>query len=116
MSKSSQSILIVDDDINTRTLVTDTIREEGFCCLTEVENGIEALECLRKEHFDLVISDIQMPGMSGIELLHRVKELDPSTSVIIMTGFPTIDLSIAAMKYGAVDFLAKPFKLSLIHI
>jgi len=111
MSKSSQSILIVDDDINTRTLVTDTIREEGFCCLTEVENGIEALECLRKEHFDLVISDIQMPGMSGIELLHRVKELDPSTSVIIMTGFPTIDLSIAAMKYGAVDFLAKPFKL-----
>lgn len=106
-----QSILIVDDDSSTRNLISDAIRDEGFCSLTEVEDGFKALDLFKEKPYDLVISDIKMPGMSGIELLSKLKEIEPATSVIIITGYPSIDVSISAMKYGAVDFLTKPFSI-----
>ncbi|MBN2846757.1 MAG: response regulator [Deltaproteobacteria bacterium] len=105
------SILIVDDDSSTRTLIADAIQAEGINNVTEVEDGFKALEIIKKSPFDLIISDLKMPGMNGIELLHTIKEIHPATSVIIITGYPSIDISIAAMKYGAVDFLTKPFNI-----
>ena len=99
------SILIVDDDSSTRTLIADAIEAEGIESITEVEDGFQALELVNKKSFDLIISDLKMPGMNGIELLHKIKEIHPATSVIIITGYPSIDVSISAMKYGAVDFL-----------
>ncbi|HEU17919.1 MAG TPA: response regulator [Deltaproteobacteria bacterium] len=105
------SILIVDDDSSTRTLIADAIQAEGIEMITEVENGFQALELISKKSFDLIISDLKMPGMNGIELLHKIKEIHPAASVIIITGYPSIDVSISAMKYGAVDFLTKPFKI-----
>lgn len=105
------SILIVDDDSSTRTLISDAIQAEGIETITEVENGFQALDMINEKSFDLIISDLKMPGMNGIELLHKIKEITPATSVIIITGYPSIDVSISAMKYGAVDFLTKPFKI-----
>ncbi len=105
------SILIVDDDSSTRTLIADAIQAEGIDSITEVENGFKALELINNKSFDLIISDLKMPGMNGIELLHKIKEIHPAASVIIITGYPSIDVSISAMKYGAVDFLTKPFKI-----
>lgn len=109
--KDAKSILVVDDDLSVRTLITDALREGGYFNIKEVENGIQALETFRKEAYDLVISDLQMPGMNGMELLSRIKELNPSTSVIIMTGYPTIGITVSAMKEGAFDFLTKPFTI-----
>lgn len=102
------SILIVDDDVPLRNLICDVIRTAVSCSLRETDNGIEALELFRKRHYDLVISDLKMPGMDGIA---SIKEINQATPVIIMTGHPSIDASVSAMKYGAADFLVKPFKI-----
>ncbi len=109
--ENSQSILIVDDDSLSRNLISDAIKAEGFELLTEAENGLKALDYVQTTNFDLVISDLNMPGMNGIELLHKIKDINPATAVIIMTGYPSIDVSVSAMQYGAVDFLTKPFKI-----
>ena len=107
----AKSILVVDDDPSVRALITDALRKGGYFNTREAENGIQALETFRKEACDLVISDLKMPGMGGLELLRRIKELNPSTPVIIMTGYPTIDITVSAMKEGALDFLTKPFTI-----
>ncbi len=106
-----KSILVVDDDEATRGVIIDALRESGYFNTREVENGLQALSLLETASFDLVISDLKMPGMSGLDLLTRIKHLDSSTPVIIVTGYPTIDLTVSAMKEGAVDFLTKPFKI-----
>jgi len=111
-----KSILIVDDDTAARSIIADALREPGDFITDEAKNGIEALELFQKEPYDLVISDINMPGMSGIELLNKIRSIDPSTYVIMITGFPSIEISVSAMKDGAVDFITKPFKIDdLIH-
>ena len=107
--ENAKSILVVDDNLSVRALITDALRTGGYCNIMEVGNGIQALETFRKEPYDLVISDVKMPGMGGIELLSQIKELNPSTPVIIMTGYPTIDITVSAMRKGALDFLTKPF-------
>ena len=109
--ESAKSILVVDDDLSVRAFIIDALKKGGYFNTREVENGIQALETFRKESYDLVISDLQMPGMNGMELLSRIKELNPSTPVIIMTGYPTIDITVSAMKEGALDFLTKPFTI-----
>jgi len=108
---NAKSILVVDDDPSVRAFIVDALKAGGYFNISEVENGIQALEAFRKEHYDLVISDLKMPGMDGLELLRRIKKLNPSTPVIIMTGYPTIDISVSAMKEGALDFLTKPFTI-----
>lgn len=107
--KNPKSILVVDDDLSMQALITDGLREGGYFNIRKVENGIQALETFRKESCDLVISDLKMPGMDGLELLGQIKKLNPSTPVIIITGYPTIDITVSSMKEGAVDFLTKPF-------
>jgi len=109
--KNAKSILVVDDDMSVRTLVINGLRTGGYFNIRGVEDGIQALETFRKEPCDLVISDLKMPGMGGMELLSRIKELNPSIPVIIMTGYPTIDITVSAMKEGALDFLTKPFTM-----
>ena len=109
--ESAKSILVVDDDLSVRAFIIDALKKGGYFNTREVENGIQALETFRKEACDLVISDLKMPGMGGLELLRRIKELNPSTPVIIMTGYPTIDITVSAMKEGALDFLTKPFTI-----
>ncbi len=109
--KNAKSILVVDDDLSMQALITDGLREGGYFNIRKVGNGIQALETFRKESYDMVISDLKMPGMDGLELLSQIKELNPSTPVIIMTGYSTIDIAVSSMKEGAVDFLTKPFTI-----
>ncbi len=107
----AKSILVVDDDLFMRVFITDALKEGGYSNIRGAENGIQAIEIFRKEAYDLVISDLKMPGMSGMELLSQIKELNPSTPVIIITGYPTIDTAVSSMKEGAFDFLTKPFTI-----
>jgi response regulator RpfG family c-di-GMP phosphodiesterase len=108
---NTQTILIVDDDTSTRNLIADALKEETPYYIRKADSGIKALELLQKKPCDLVISDLKMPGMDGIELLTRIQEINPTTSVIIITGYSSVDISVSAMKSGAIDFLEKPFKI-----
>ncbi len=108
-------ILIVDDEVLLGDVIAQRLSHEGYHCIT-VQNGREALNQFYKENFSLIISDIKMPEMDGIELLKRVKAIDPNMKVIMVTGFPEINLAVDAMRLGAYDFIIKPADLDLIVI
>jgi DNA-binding NtrC family response regulator len=106
-------ILIVDDD----EVIRDTLYEllsEQFACQT-AETADEALAKLKAGTFDLVLTDISMPGLSGLELLGRVLEQCPSTPVIIVSGITDQDHAQALIKLGAFDYLLKPFRLEVVE-
>lgn len=111
VSSEKKSILVVDDDTATRSLVVDAICQASNYAVAEASDGIEGLEKLKQNHFDLVICDVMMPGMNGMVLLDKIREIKPTTHVIIVTAYPSIGLSVSAMKTGAVDFLTKPFNI-----
>jgi putative nucleotidyltransferase with HDIG domain len=104
-------VLIVDDYSPTRQLIRDALSQAGDYEISEADNGAEAIDQCRWRTFDLVISDVMMPGMGGMELLNRLKEMSTDTSVIMITAHPAVDLTVSAMKKGAVDFLKKPFDI-----
>jgi len=110
-SKEKKKILVVDDYLPTRRLIVDALSQYPQYEVNEAENGEEALQLFNKNNYGLVISDIMMPGMSGMDLLNRIREKNLSTAVIMITGNPTIDLTVSAIKKGAVDFLTKPFDI-----
>lgn len=110
-TSKSKKILVVDDYSPTRNLIIEALRQNPRYQISEAESGEDALGILEKNNFDLIISDIMMPGMNGMELLHAVRQSDPAVSVIMITGNPTTDLTVSAIKKGAVDFLTKPFDI-----
>lgn len=110
-SSEKRTILVVDDDAAVRTLIVEALRQSGDYIATEAADGREALDALSSNLYDLVISDIHMPGMNGMDLLNRIREINPAISVIMITGYPTVGLSVSAMKTGAVDFITKPFHI-----
>lgn len=103
-------ILIVDDEDNVRYSFKKLFRNPSIEVL-EANNGLTGLSVLQKEKVDLVLMDIEMPGMNGIEAIQRIKVLQPNTPVVIMTAFGTTERVIAAMKYGAFEYLEKPFDI-----
>jgi len=108
MSEQRLSILIVDDEQVVRDSLVHWFGEEGY----EVEssdNASDALTKLAAREFDLVIADIRMPGMDGIELLEKVKSEQMDTSVILMTGYASVETAVRALKHGAFDYITKPF-------
>jgi putative nucleotidyltransferase with HDIG domain len=107
--KEKKRILVVDDYLPTRRLIVDALNQSSQYEVNEAENGEEALQLFDKDNYDLVISDIMMPGMSGMDLLNRIREKNLFAAVIMITGNPTVDLTVKAIKKGAVDFLTKPF-------
>lgn len=108
-----ERILIVDDEKVICEVLHRRLTKEGFICIS-AHNGKEALNHFYKEAFSLIISDIKMPQMDGIELLQRVKAIDPKMKMIMVTAYPEIDLAVNAMKLGAYDFIIKPADLDLI--
>ncbi len=106
-----KKILVVDDYLPTRNLIVDTLGQSAQYQIQEAENGQDALHLFENNDFDLIISDIMMPGMSGMDLLHMIRERNPAAAVIMITGNPTTDLTVTAIKKGAVDFLTKPFDI-----
>lgn len=106
--RNVKRILVADDDNLTLELIQHILRAPDVE-LTLARDGREALAQIRQKHFDLVLTDIQMPQMDGLELLTRVKELRPSLKVIVMTGYNTPENVAASIKSQAFDYVAKPF-------
>src|SRR3989339_1108209 len=107
-----ERILVVDDDQSIRELAKKILSKEGFS-VEHANNGSEAVSLLRKSRFDLVITDLSMPVMSGEDLLAVVKADYPDTEVIVMTTYPTIDTAVNTLKLGAYDYIIKPFNFDL---
>lgn len=107
-SRREFHILIVDDELVVRDSLKDWLEDEGFRVDT-AESGAEALENLTKESFNLMLLDIKMPGMDGVEVLKRSREINPELPVVMMTAYATVETAVEAMKIGAMDYLMKPF-------
>ena len=103
-------ILIIDDEVGVQELCQRALVKEGHSVKT-ASSGEEGLEILGREGFDLVLSDLRMPGIDGIKLLKKIKETNPGTEVIIITGQATIETAIEALKGGAFDYILKPFNI-----
>lgn len=108
-------ILITDDDVDLRELLTEAVRNWGYP-VSVARDGDEALRKLRMERYDIVITDLMMPGMDGLSLLQKIKELDKDILVIIITGYATIETAVKAIETGAYDYIAKPFRLDELMI
>jgi len=108
-------VLVVDDEPMIRQLLTDVLGDAGYTVDT-VANGEEAILKLRDVRYDFIITDLMMPGMSGIQVLETVKQLDPETEVIVMTGYASLNTAIECMKLGAADYLNKPINIDEIRI
>jgi two-component system, OmpR family, phosphate regulon sensor histidine kinase PhoR len=101
-------ILVVDDEKVIREGCREVLTLEGFEVVL-VESGDQGLKMIEKVHFDVILLDLMMPGLSGFDVLSHVKALHPDTSIIVITGYATVEHSIEAMKNGAFDFIPKPF-------
>ena len=102
-------ILVVDDELSMREFLSILLEREGYD-VTVAGSAAEALRMMESALFDLVLSDVNMPGLSGIELLARIKEKSPETSVLMLTAFSAAEQAVEAMKLGAYDYIGKPFK------
>ncbi|MBC7366127.1 MAG: response regulator [Undibacterium sp.] len=104
-------LLVVDDEVPLMVALRNTLRDEGYR-VTGVTSGAEALEALRQDTFDLVLTDLMMPAMNGIALLQDALIVDPQLVAIVMTGHGSIPTAVEAMRTGAIDYVLKPIKLS----
>jgi len=105
-----ERILVVDDEEQMRGLLVKVLERKGYQ-VSVCGNGADALDFLEREPADLVVTDVRMPGLSGMEALRAIKELNPEIVVIIMTAFGSIDQAVQAVKEGAYDYVNKPFKI-----
>jgi two-component system NtrC family response regulator len=101
-------ILIVDDELGMCEFLRFLLEENGYQ-VDVAHSGDQALAILDREPFDLVLADIRMPGLDGLEMLRHLREADEETAVIVMTGYSSLDSAIKAIKYDASDYLTKPF-------
>ena len=109
MSDVRGMILIVDDDPEMRSLISDLLNDRGHQ-VTTTHSGKEALTLLSKQTFEVILTDLRMPEMDGIDLLREVKQIPAMPNVVLMTAFGTVETAIEAMKQGAYDYLTKPVK------
>ena len=107
MNKSDIGILVVDDELIVRESLSKWFREDGYR-VESAENAATALKKLQAGPWNLMLVDIKMPGMDGIELLQRVKEMTKDVAVIVITAFATVDTAVKALKEGAFDYITKP--------
>ena len=105
-----EKILIVDDQFGIRILLNEVFQKEGYQTF-QAANGIQALEIVTKHDPDLVLLDMKIPGMDGIEILKRMKVIDPDIRVIIMTAYGELDMIQEAKNLGAITHFAKPFDI-----
>jgi len=108
-SKPKARILIVDDELIVRKSLASWFQEEGYS-VDVAESGKQTLEKLVENDWDIFLLDIKMPGMDGLELQRRIKEIHPEASVIIMTAYASVETAVEAMKQGAYDYIVKPFE------
>ncbi len=102
------SILVVDDEVDLLFILKYLLEKEGYHVDTS-SNGEDALKLISKKSYDVVLTDLRMPGLDGLQLLERTKEVSPHTEVLIMTAYASIESAVEAIKKGAVDYIVKPF-------
>lgn len=110
LEQSSHRILVADDDAEIRELIVGVLEDEGYQVLS-CSDGTQALRALGQEQFDLVLADIKMPRLSGIDLLLQVRRLALDTEVILMTAYASVQSAVQALRGEAFDYLIKPFSL-----
>ena len=103
-----EKVLIVDDERDVLDLCKRILSTQGYQ-VTTVNDGYEAIEAANKEKFNLLLTDIKMPGMTGLEIAQKLKEADPEIICVTMTGFATMDSAIQALSLGIDEFILKPF-------
>ena len=101
-------IMVVDDEVGMCEFLRYLLEGEGYQ-VVHAHSGVEALTKLDSEPCELVLADIRMPVMDGLQMLRRIKEIDPNIVVVVMTGFASLETAIKAIKYDAYDYLVKPF-------
>lgn len=109
-----KNILVVDDDYHMRTALSEALTSAGYA-IGAAEDGKAALDSLSRSPFDLVVTDVKMPHLNGMDLLGWVKKEKPSLPVIVMTAYATIEHAVNAIKEGAFDYVQKPFDTSLLY-
>ena len=107
-TKARHSVLVVDDEPTILVSLRDALRDAGYE-VTTATSGDAALATLQSRSFDVVVSDVRMPGLSGMDLLAAIRELTPNTRVVLMTAYADVDQGVAAIKMGAYDYITKPF-------
>lgn len=108
---SQEKILVVDDELFIRELLFEFLTRKDYEVIL-ADCGEKAVELIKSQPVEVALIDLKMPGIDGIETLKKIKEADPNTLSIIMTGYPTIESSIEALRCGAYDYVMKPFKLN----
>ncbi|MDO9070983.1 MAG: response regulator, partial [Deltaproteobacteria bacterium] len=108
-------ILIVEDELIARENLDHVLKKEGYDTVA-VESGVLAFKALEKQEFDLVMTDLKMQQVDGLQVLERTKELSPDTEVIMITGFATVSTAVEAMQKGAYHYLPKPYKIDEMRI
>ena len=110
-NESKPRVLVVDDEPNICDLLNELLSRQGYDAIETCLNGQEALDKVRASHYDMVISDLKMPGISGIELIRTVKTESPDTATVLVTGFATVETAVEALRFGADDYVTKPFNI-----
>src|SRR3990167_4282721 len=108
-------VLIVDDERGMREFLTIMLQKEEYK-VTSAGSGKEALEYIAQQTYDIVITDIRMPQITGLDVLKAVKESSPETTVIVITAYASTETAVEAMKQGAYDYITKPFKIEEIRL
>ncbi len=103
-------ILVVDDDISIRKILFDLLEKERYY-VELASNSEDALEKIKETAFDLIISDIRMPGMDGFKLLEKIRTMNVDSTVIFITGYGSVNDAVEAIKLGVVDYIEKPFDI-----
>ena len=111
-----QKILVVDDEASIREFLEIMLKKEKKYEVVTAEDGQQAIDLLQKKSFDLVISDLQMPNKTGMEVLEFINQNSPSTQFMLITAFGSTEVAVEAMKLGAYDYITKPFKLDEVRI
>ena len=108
---ANPSILVVDDELLIRDLLYDFFSSQGWD-ISIAENGEKALEIIRSKKIDLVLTDIKMPEMDGLTLASLVNQSHPGIPVVVMTGYPSVDTAVTALRNKVADYVIKPFNIN----
>jgi diguanylate cyclase (GGDEF)-like protein len=112
--KRNTKVLVVDDDAAVRSLISEILRAEQIPT-TMCDGGHEALDCIKREDFGMIITDIKLRDFDGMGLLKAAKVINPESDVIIVTGYPTVETAVTAMRFGAAEYFTKPFVVEQIR-
>lgn len=109
-----RSILVVDDELLIRDLLYDFFNSQGWE-IKVAESGAKAMQIVDSEQIDLVLTDIRMPEMDGLTLTKQIKDNHPELPVVVMTGFPSVDTAVEALRNKVVDYIVKPFNINKLY-